>query len=143
MTALTTYNPFRELEPFMDSWTIGFDRPFRILEELQRSTKSTYPPYNIRSLEDENYEIELAAAGFTREDIKVELKENVLTITGEKTVEESGYIHKGIASRDFKQTFALSDDVKVISASMTDGVLKVRLEREIPEHKKARIIEIE
>lgn len=135
-------DPFALLNPFLQSWTIGFDHHFRIMEELRKSTKPTYPPYNILSLEDDKYVIEVAAAGFSKSEIGIELKENILTITGSKDSADGEYLHKGIAGRDFEQKFILSGDMKVLSASMADGILKVSLEREIPENKKARKISI-
>jgi molecular chaperone IbpA len=112
------------------------------MEELRKSTKPTYPPYNILSLKDDKYVIEVAAAGFSKSEIGIELKENILTITGSKDSADGDFLHKGIAGRDFEQKFILSGDMKVLSASMADGILKVSLEREIPESKKARKISI-
>ena len=137
-------NPFELLNPFLSSWTIGFDRHFQLLEELRNATKPTYPPYNIIRVDDEeNYLIEIAAAGFTKEDIEITLRDNQLTVKGSKGGDDADYLHKGIASRDFEQKFALADDVRVTGARMDSGVLTVTLEREIPEHKKPRTIEIE
>jgi len=136
-------DPFTTLEPFLNSWTIGFDRHFQLLEELRNASKSTYPPYNIVQVDDgETYIIEIAAAGFTKEDIEVSFRENQLIVTGKMEDDSAQYLHKGIASRDFEQSFALADDVRVVDASMQDGILSIRLEREIPEHKKPRTITI-
>lgn len=136
-------NPFEALNPFLSSWTIGFDRHFQLLEELRNASKSSYPPYNIvRVDDDERFLIEIAAAGFSKEDIEITLRENQLTVKGSKGTDSADYLHKGIASREFEQNFALADDVKVKEASMTDGVLTICLEREIPEHKKPRSIEV-
>ena len=143
-TKQTVTDPFKVLDPFLSSWTVGFDRHFQLLEELRNASKPTYPPYNIIQVDDEEtYLIEIAAAGFTKEDINILYKENQLTITGSKDADAADYVHKGIAARDFEQKFVLADDVKVVSAQMKDGILTVRLEREIPEHKKPRSIEIE
>ena len=137
-------DPFRLLNPFLSSWTVGFERHFQLLEELRNASKPSYPPYNIIQVDDEEtYLIEIAAAGFTKADIEIASRANELTITGKKNPDSADYVHKGIASRDFEQRFALADDVRVISAQMRDGVLTIRLEREIPEHKKPRTIEIE
>lgn len=136
-------DPFSTLTPFLNSWTIGFDRHFQLLEELRNASKSTYPPYNIIQVDDgETYLIEIAAAGFAKKDIEVTFKDNQLIVKGSKGEDAADYLHKGIASRDFEQSFALADDVKVVDASMDNGVLTVRLEREIPEHKKPRTISI-
>ena len=137
-------DPFQLLNPFLSSWTVGFDRHFQLLEELRKSTKPSYPPYNIvRVDDDEHYLIEIAAAGFTKEDSEIVLQDNQLKIKGSKGGDEADYLHKGIASRNFEQNFALADDVKVTGATMTDGILVITLEREIPESKKPKVIEIQ
>ena len=136
-------DPFQQLNSFLSSWTVGFDRHFQLLEELRNTSKSTYPPYNIIQVDDEEtYLIEIAAAGFTKSDIEITSQGNSLTVTGKKDTDSADYVHKGIAARNFEQKFALADDVKVISAQMKDGILTIRLEREIPEHKKPRTINI-
>lgn len=137
-------DPFRLLNPFLNSWTVGFERHFQLFEELRNATKPSYPPYNIIQVDDEEtYLIEIAAAGFTKKDIEITYRSNELTVSGKKNPDSADYVHKGIASREFEQRFALAADVKVISAEMKDGILTIRLEREIPEHKKPRVIEIE
>ena len=142
-TVNVSVDPFQQLNSFLSSWTVGFDRHFQLLEELRNANKSTYPPYNIVQVDDEEtYLIEIAAAGFTKSDIEITSQDNSLTVTGKKDADSADYVHKGIAARDFEQKFALADDVKVISASMKDGILTIRLEREIPEHKKPRTIPI-
>lgn len=142
-TKAVSLNPFDMLNPFLSSWTVGFDRHFDALKEMRSASLPTYPPYNIIDHKDDRYSIEVAAAGFSKEEIDVEIKENRLTISGSKSEKGGDYLHKGIAGRDFEQTFLLADDVKLVSASMTDGILKISLEREVPEHKKARKISIE
>jgi molecular chaperone IbpA len=137
-------DPFQLLTPFLSSWTVGFERHFELLEQLRKENKSTYPPYNIVQVDDEEtYLIEIAAAGFTKSDIEITSQDNSLTVTGKKDDDAADYVHKGIAARNFEQKFALADDVKVISAHMKDGILTIRLEREIPEHKKPRTIKIQ
>jgi molecular chaperone IbpA len=136
-------DPFNVLNPFLSSWTIGFDRHFQLLEELRNSSRPSYPPYNIvRVDDDENYIIEIAAAGFTKDDIQIVSEENRLTVKGSKGGDDADYVHKGIASRNFEQTFVLADDVIINGASMTDGILIINLEREIPEAKKPKVVEI-
>lgn len=136
-------DPFQALTPFLSSWTVGFDRHFQLLEELRNSSKPTYPPYNIvRVDDDEHYIIEIAAAGFTKDDIEIVSEENRLTVKGSKGGDEADYVHKGIASRNFEQTFMLADDVIIEGASMTDGILVINLERQIPEAKKPKVIKI-
>jgi molecular chaperone IbpA len=136
-------NPFDLLSPFLSSWTVGFDRQFDALRELKSASQPTYPPYNIIDHKDDSYTIEVAIAGFSKEDIDIELQENKLTISGNKGSKSDVYLHKGIASREFSQTFLLADDVKIVSAELLDGILSISLEREVPDHKKPRKISIE
>lgn len=135
--------------PNFDSWTIGFDREWRILEDLQNSLAngvSSYPPYNIKQTGEHSYEIEMAVAGFSKENLRVELNNNRLIIEGnsgsKEEKSEADYVYKGIASRHFRQSFALADHVKVIGSELKDGILKVELERNVPEEMKPRMIEI-
>jgi len=136
--------------PNLEAWSVGFDRQWRLLEELQSrlvGATSAYPPYNIKQLSEESYEIEMAVAGFTRQDLRIELNNNQLLIEGAKQSSdedsENGYLYKGIAGRKFRQSFALADHVKVLGSELKDGVLKINLQREIPEERKPRLIEIE
>jgi molecular chaperone IbpA len=120
-----------------------------MLDELQNTLiKATpsYPPYNIKKVNDDKYEIEMAVAGFSKPDLKVEVKNNQLIVEGsKKTKEESSdvdYVYKGIASRHFRQSFALADHLKVKSSEFKDGILTIHLEGEMPEEKKGQQIEI-
>jgi len=136
-------NPFDLINPLLQSMTIGLDRPFGLLEELRNAPKHTYPPYNIVKVDDdETYIVEIAAAGFSKTDIEITSTDNQLVVKGSKDGDEADYLHKGIAARTFEKSFVLADDVKIVEASMTDGILSIRLEREIPEHKKPRTITI-
>ena len=139
-------DPFDILRPFLESWTVGFDRQFTLLEDLRRrsSKPSTYPPYNIKEvIEGVEYEIEMAVAGFRREDITITLQENSLKIEGgSKESKSENYVHKGIAARTFLQTFALADYVEVKKATIGDGILTISLIRNLPEEKQPKIIEI-
>lgn len=140
-------DPFSLLRPFIDSWTIGFDNQFELLEQLQKATKSrsTYPPYNIKELvEGEKYAIEMAVAGFVKEDIKISLHEGELLILGvpDKESKSENYVHKGIAARSFEQSFALAEYVEVDSASLDNGMLTIVLVRNVPEEKKPKVISI-
>ena len=130
--------------PSIANWTIGFDDQFRLLDQLKTTfNNQSYPPYNIRKVDDEKYEVEMAIAGFTKGEVDIEVKDQVLTIKGNKVKDVSAeYVHKGIATRDFTQTFALAEYVIVKGASLKDGILCVSLERELPEEKKARTITI-
>lgn len=143
---LVPINPLDQLNTLLNSWTIGFDRHFKIMEELraqgQSIKPSTYPPYNIKSLEDDKYEIELAIAGFSKPDITVEQTENRLSVRGSKKTSDETYLHKGLAARDFEQTFVLADYVKVTKVTLIDGILTINLERELPEEKKTKVIPI-
>ena len=109
-------------------------------------TTSTYPPYNIVKNEDDKFTIEIAVAGFSKDEIEIEFKENILKIESKSRPEgddEKEYLHKGISNKRFRtHTFTLSDDVIVNGADMKDGILKIDMERIIPEEKKPRLIEI-
>ena len=124
--------------------TVGFDSMFdRLFGDIQRTeTASGFPPYNIRKDEEEKYTIEMAVAGFSQEDLEVELKEGVLTIRSKSEKEEKKYLHRGIARRAFSRSFTLSDDVVVKGADLVNGMLTIDLERIVPEDKKSRLIEI-
>ena len=124
--------------------TVGFDSMFdRLFGDIQRTeTASGFPPYNIRKDEEEKYTIEMAVAGFSQEDLEVELKEGVLTIRSKSEKEEKKYLHRGIARRAFSRSFTLSDDVLVKGADLVNGMLTIDLERIVPEEKKSRLIEI-
>lgn len=145
----TAYPSITQYFPNLEAWSVGFDREWRLLEEMQNTLMggtSSYPPYNIKQLSEDSYKIEMAVAGFAKSDLRVELHNNQLTIEGSKQSNEesseSNYVYRGIAGRQFRQTFALADHVKVISSDLTDGILSIKLERDLPEEKKPRLIEI-
>lgn len=119
---------------------IGFDRIFN--DRL--ATTSNYPPYNIVRYDESHYGLEIAVAGFTRDEITVEVNQDLLTIKGEKRREEDKreYIHRGLAARDFEQNYTLAEYMVVQSASVQDGMLRIEIERVIPEALKPRLIEI-
>lgn len=128
--------------PPQDPFFIGFDKMF---DKLASSTpgQSNYPPYNIIKTEDNKYELELAIAGFSRDEIEIEVKDGVLSIEGRKDVEEGkNYLHKGISARAFRRVFTLADTIVVKGADLADGILTVDLENIIPEEKKPKKIEI-
>ena len=108
------------------------------------NSPTTYPPYNIERLTENEYRITMAVAGFGKEDVEIEVKENTLSIRGEKkeTDKERTFLHRGIASRAFERRFQLADHVEVRGADVKDGLLSVDLEREVPERLKPRMIEI-
>ncbi|MGI9144062.1 MAG: Hsp20 family protein [Candidatus Planktophila sp.] len=137
------------LFPNLESWSVGFDREWRLLEELQNRLMggtSSYPPYNIKQDSEDRYQIEMAVAGFSKSDLRIELHNNQLTIEGAKqSIDESEqgtYVYRGIAGRQFRQTFALADHVKVLGSELKDGILTIDLERDVPEEKRPRQIEI-
>ena len=133
----------------LDAWGVGFDRQFSLFRQLDEmfDKNRSYPPYNIlRDPEDEDaYVIELAVAGFERDQLNVEVKESILTISTQNLPEyddSSSYIHKGIARRNFTRKFALAEHMVVKDAELAHGILYIYLLRELPEEKKARKIDI-
>jgi molecular chaperone IbpA len=136
-----------DLSPLYRS-TVGFDRLFSLLDQGSGfdASASTYPPYNIERTSENGYRVSVAVAGFTDKDISIEVKENALTIRGEKKDESSErrgeVLHQGIAARAFERRFQLADYVQVTGASLEHGLLHVDLVREIPEAKKPRMIPI-
>jgi molecular chaperone IbpA len=123
---------------------IGFDRLASALETAHRADAGGYPPYNIELTGEDKYRISMAVAGFSADEIDIELKENLLTITGKKAadVADRKYLHRGIAKRDFERAYQLADYVRVDGAELKDGLLHVDLVREVPESMKPRRIEI-
>ena len=123
--------------------SIGLDSIFDSLLGRIEHNQSNYPPYNIVKSDDDNYTIELAIAGFGQGDIDIQVKEGELIIKGEKSEdEESQYLHHGIGTRKFTRTFNLAEYVEVKSADVENGILKVALERNIPEAMKPKSIAI-
>ena len=137
---------WNSLRPFSVGFDSIFDEFDRMLESTERYS-SNYPPYNIKRVNDNDYCIEVALAGYSKEDIEVELKENTLTVrnkTKDKTINEegNGVIHKGISTRQFERSFTISEDIKVKDAELKNGLLSVDLKRIIPDEKKPRLIDI-
>jgi len=121
---------------------LGFDR---LVEDFQSFNNAGYPPYNVEKSGDDKYQITLALAGFVRDDIKIDVQEGTLTVTGEKTDSESDeieYLHKGIANRSFVRNWSLAEYVEVVEAKMENGMLYIALERIVPEEKKPKSIKI-
>ena len=129
---------FGRFSPF----SIGFDRLFQQLQAQSVVNQQNYPPYNIVKVDDENFVIELAIAGFDKKEVNVELEKNVLKIEGKSKDDDKDFIHKGLASRSFERQFTLADDVKVSGGKLENGVLKVELRRVIPEEDKPVKIKI-
>jgi molecular chaperone IbpA len=125
--------------------TVGFDRLFDMLDQsAQVEPMTNWPPYNIEKVGEDRYVITMAIAGFSPDEIELTQKESQLLVAGQKKGSEEGkqYLHRGIATRAFKQTFNLADHVKVTGASLENGLLTVELKREVPEALKPRRIEI-
>ena len=139
---------FNSLRPF----SIGFDDMFDQFENMLGngglSMQSNYPPYNIRRTGQDKYSIEVALAGFSKNDVEVEFEDNLLTVRtkqvdkSEDKNDDGEIIHKGITQRHFARSFTIADDVKVNGAQLKDGLLTIACERIIPEHKKRKLIEI-
>jgi len=133
---LMDFDPFR-------NYTIGFDKIFDSLLEVSKINTSNFPPYNIRKLGEGKYEIELALAGFTKSDIKVELKDGTLSVSAKKDDKDSdNLVHQGIASRSVLRKFSLSEYMEIEDADFKDGMLKIKCFENIPEEKKPKIIQI-
>ena len=121
--------------------TVGFDRLFDLAESAQRASEDNYPPYNIERLADDRYQISLAVAGFSPDEISITAEQNVVTIEGTKTEKaEREFLYRGISTRAFKRQFNLADYVQVKDAAFDNGLLKIELVREIPEAMKPRRI---
>jgi molecular chaperone IbpA len=134
-----------DLSPLFRS-AIGFDRLANTLETIHNSNVSGgYPPYNIELVDEDHYTITMAVAGFTTEDLEIEVRQNMLHVAGQKQEEPSDrtFLHRGIANRSFERNFQLADHIRVDSATIQDGMLEVKLIREIPEEMKPRRIEIQ
>ena len=126
--------------------SVGFDQMFDQLNRTFMNSKAdgTYPPHNVVKIDDTHYAIELAVAGFSEQEIDVELKDNVLTVKGEQIKEEQEieYLHKGISARNFVRTFPLAEHVEVRGATVKNGILAIALEQVIPEEQKPKKIAI-
>jgi len=123
--------------------TIGFDRLFDLLDQTQHRPEENYPPYNIERLGEDRYQISVALAGFSPDEIAVTAEQNVLTVEGRKRDQDQHeYLYQGISARPFKRQFNLADYVQVKAARFDNGLLRVELVREIPEAMKPRRIAI-
>ncbi|MCC7347105.1 MAG: Hsp20 family protein [Variibacter sp.] len=134
-----------DLTPFYRS-TVGFDRLFSLLDQVNGDGSPGYPPYNIERTGENDFRITVAVSGFSQNEISIVAKENTLTIKGEKVANENAskaeVLYRGIASRAFERQFQLADFVQVKNATLENGLLHVDLAREIPEAKKPRQIPI-
>ena len=139
---------FNSLRPF----SIGFDDMFDQFENMlgngNLTMQSNYPPYNIRKTGKDHYAIEVALAGFNKNDVEVEFEDNLLTVRTKQVDKSDGknvdgeIIHKGISQRQFARSFTIADDVKVSGAELKDGLLTVSCERIVPEHKKKKQMQL-
>ena len=127
--------------------TVGFDRMADLLDRVLTTevNQPTYPPYNIEKTDENAYRISIAVAGFSAEELHVEVKENALFVSARKAEDEDAgrtFLHRGIATRAFERRFHLADHVRVTGATHADGMLHIELAREVPEALKPRRIEI-
>jgi molecular chaperone IbpA len=124
--------------------TIGFDRLFDVLDEVQRTAEESYPPYNIERHDENRFKISVALAGFTPDEVSLTVEQNVLTLEGHRADrEEKVFLHRGISTRSFKRQFTLADHVEVRGARFENGLLIIDLQREVPEAMKPRRIAID
>jgi molecular chaperone IbpA len=123
---------------------IGFDRIFNDFENRFQQSTTNYPPYNVIKHDENTFEIEVAVAGFDHEDITVQVDQDQLIIKGKKPKEEdtTQYLHRGLATRDFERTFTLAEHIVVGEGELVNGILRVKLTREVPESLKPRLITI-
>jgi molecular chaperone IbpA len=132
--------------PMILNQTLGFENFIRDVESILNDTKpvTNFPPHNIIKLDENKYVVELAVAGFGKDEIDIQVQENTLTIKGEKSegTPNLEYLHRGIGTRSFTKTITIADTIHVKGAEFKDGILRVGLENIIPEHKKPRKIEI-
>ena len=131
-----------DLFPRLDRLSIGWSP---LLEQLKEVTnnKPTYPPYDIVAIDDETNVLNVAVAGFSKKELSIVVQDSVLTITGEKKDKQKGnLVYQGIATRDFKLDLAIAEFWKITGAEVTDGMLSVKFEKELPEEKKPKVIDI-
>lgn len=124
--------------------TVGFDRMVNLLNAAARSEPTSYPPYNIESTGENTYSISIAVAGFSQDEIDMEVERGVLTVRARKAEEATDrhYLHRGIATRSFERKFNLADHVEITGADMANGLLMINLVKELPEAMKPRKIAI-
>ena len=131
------------MDLFNDPFFIGFGRNLERITSNKDLFATNYPPHNLIKIDEDNFRIELAIAGFSKQDISIDLLENELRVYGDKEeTENNSFVHKGIASRNFQKFFALGEYIEVVEAEMKDGLLVISLKRNIPEAKKPKTIKI-
>ena len=138
--ALSLFDNFNQLTPY----AVGYDKVFDNLSRyVDNNVSSTgFPPYNIRKEGDYHYVIEMALAGFSKEDIEVEVADGTLSVRSDKKDDAADNLYRGISFRKFNRKFTLSDDIVVNDAALDNGMLTINLERVVPEEKKPRLIEV-
>ena len=138
--ALSLFDNFNQLTPY----AVGYDKLFDNLSRyVDNNVSSTgFPPYNIRKEGDYHYVIEMALAGFSKEDIEVEVADGTLSVRSDKKDDVADNLYRGISFRKFNRKFTLSDDIVVNDATLDNGMLTINLERVVPEEKKPRLIEV-
>jgi len=136
-----------DLTPLLRS-SIGFDHINRLLDTSLGSNEASYPPYNIEKINEDDYRITIALAGFSEGDLDVVINEGVLIVSAKNNAEkeeeedDSRFLHRGIAKRSFERRFRLAETIRVIDAELENGLLTIDLQREVPEHLKPRKIAI-
>ena len=138
--ALSLFDNFNQLTPY----AVGYDKLFDNLSRyVDNNVSSTgFPPYNIRKEGDYHYVIEMALAGFSKEDIEIEVADGTLSVRSDKKDDVADNLYRGISFRKFNRKFTLSDDIVVNDAALDNGMLTINLERVVPEEKKPRLIEV-
>lgn len=152
MTKYDLADPFSFAKNLLPS-TVGFDSVFKRLEDMTQQVAkaaTNYPPYNIKKVADNKYVIELAVAGFGKQDIDVEIEDGILKIKGQTSLDtltqdgaDQQYLFKGIADRAFTRQFSIADTIEIKNAELINGMLKIWLENIIPDHKKPKKINVE
>ena len=146
--ARSSFEAFDKMFAPLFQQSVGFDRLFDTMNSALRETNdgASYPPYDIVQTTDDDYEITVALAGFTQDDIEVKLENGLLSVAGEKRTTDNGpdarFVHRGIANRKFQHRFRLTDHIRVVGARLQNGLLSIALHRELPEALKPRTIEI-
>ena len=136
-------NPFVQIQSiFNDPFFLGFNDQF-VRWESNKKTTSSFPPYNVKKVDEDNYIIDLAVAGYDRNELEIKVEKDTLTIKSNKEGDDkSDFLHRGIAGRNFTQHFTLGEYMVVKSASLANGMLSIQIERELPEEAKLKTIKI-
>lgn len=135
------------LFPQLDRWAIGYADTFDVLQQMSKAKTPSYPPYNITKFADGKFEVQMAVAGFRKDELEIKVQERILTVSSEIVEDEEAetfgeVLHHGIAQRSFKSEFALAEYVEIDEATLADGILTIKLVTNIPDEKKPRTIEI-